>query len=122
VESVDPSDYFTQYEEVVRRFLGTEATVAALDPIHELVRGLLYLSAPVESGDARAYKHAMTLVKESGMESSAAKADVLFFGAWASSCTNHFKVAHQYAEDGMRYFPDDPRFPYVKARIHILEL
>lgn len=123
LESIIGEEVYARYEEVVTSFLNREGrTEAGIGMMagHELVRGLLYLCAPTNSGDQRAYEHATMLVKK--FESSEIRSQILFFAGWCSICVGRFEEARGYAAKGIEEFPDDPKFPHLLGRANIREI
>jgi Uri superfamily endonuclease len=99
-----------------------ETKVTGIDPVHELVRGLLYLCSPTNTGDREANKHARMLWAEGKNISGTIRSELLFFAAWTNSCERSYRDAVDLADLGIKSYSNDARFPYVKARSILRDL
>lgn len=124
LEEIIGDEVYRRYDEVATDFLNRETRketgTIIMEAPHELVRGLLYLCAPTNSGDQHAYKHATMLATQ--FQSSEFQNHILFFASWCCICVGRFDEARKYASEGAERFPDDPKFPHLLARANIREI
>ena len=93
-------------------YLDQEALTTDLNPHHELVRCLLYLTIPSTDGDRRAYEHALEMLELPSVLSHVqnAEAEYRYIACWAARRLKRFADANAQAVAGMKKWPSDPRF------------
>lgn len=95
-----------------RMYLDQEAVTIDLDPQHELVRCLLYLTIPSTQADKLAYEHAREMLRLPHVlkEMQGADAEFRYIACWSARRLKNFADATDLALGAIEKWPDDPRF------------
>ena len=99
-------------DKAYRLYLDKEAMTIDLNPQHELVRCLLYLTIPSTEGDKRAYEHALEMLRLPNVlrQTHDADAEFRYIACWAARRLRNFADANDQAAAAIAKWPDDPRF------------